>query len=88
MAAECLQMLQRILTVREQNLGQVHTATAESYHILGMLYRYLKNYQKAKDHTEKSLNIFVSAVGGDHPSTVMIKKSLATLEQLIKEGEL
>ena len=94
-------MLQRILTVRESRLGAIHTATAESYHILGiflklensknfpgLLHRYMKSYQRSKDYTEKALSIFVAAVGGEHPSTIVVKKSLATLDQIIKESDI
>lgn len=80
-------MLLKILNVRESRLGSVHTATAESFHILGLLYRYMKNYQKAKENTEKSLSIFVAAVGGDHPSTQLVKKSLAIFDQLVREHD-
>jgi hypothetical protein len=38
--AECLQMLLKILNVREKRLGSVHTATAESYRIHYLLVLY------------------------------------------------
>jgi hypothetical protein len=45
----------------------------------------MRNYQKSKDNTEKALSIFVASVGGDHPSTLIVKKSLASLEQQIEQ---
>lgn len=80
--AECLQVLMKILAVREEKLGAEHTATGESYHILGLLYRYMKNYYKAKEATETSLQVFKNAVGEDHPSTQLVKSSLAVFEEL------
>ena len=78
--AECAQMLLKIVTVREERLGKVHTSTAESHHILGLLYRYTKNYPKAKEYTEMALSLFMQTVGEDHPSTKVVKNSLVFFE--------
>ncbi|PRP89213.1 hypothetical protein PROFUN_01933 [Planoprotostelium fungivorum] len=79
--AESLQMLQRILKIREEHLGVIHTATAECHHILGLLYRYMRNYEKAREHTVKALELFTETAGLDHPSRQIVQQSLNYFDQ-------
>jgi hypothetical protein len=80
--AECLQMLLKIKEVREGQLGDIHRSTGESYHVLGLLHRYMRNYEYAQQYTEQALSIYAACDGDDAPSTLKVKESLQFFDMM------
>lgn len=54
---ECFQMLSKILSTRQQILGNVHTATGENFFALGLIHYYMRNMAKARASLEKAVEV-------------------------------
>ena len=63
-------------------MGDKHYDTAISYNNIGYTYYTSENYQKAIDYFKIAYDIFLNAVGPNHPQ---IKNSLSNLDMTYKK---
>eukprot|EP00163_Fabomonas_tropica_P014654 TRINITY_DN2665_c0_g1_i2.p1 TRINITY_DN2665_c0_g1~~TRINITY_DN2665_c0_g1_i2.p1 ORF type:complete len:351 (+),score=74.08 TRINITY_DN2665_c0_g1_i2:139-1191(+) len=79
--AEAIEVLQKIINIREQHLGMQHTATGESHYILGLVLQRLGRTEKALERIQKAISVYEDTLGRDHQTTVSVRKELEELEQ-------
>jgi len=72
----------RALAICEQQLGATHPDTAQSYDMLGHLYRLQGKYQEAEPLLRRGLTIREQALGPTHPDTA---RSLSNVGHLYVE---
>src|SRR5262245_26558214 len=77
--SEAIQIVQRVLDIREKALGRDHPAVAQSLNDLGELYRSQGRYADAEPLYQRSLDIREKALGRDHPEVVRSLNNLALL---------
>ena len=77
---EATEMLQRIISIREQHLGVTHTATGEAHFILGLIFKNLGRTEKALERIQKALSVYEDTLGVDHHITSSVKEELDRLE--------
>ncbi|ETN08490.1 hypothetical protein PPTG_12263 [Phytophthora nicotianae INRA-310] len=80
---EASSMLQQIVSIRQNLLGAKHVATGEVQYTLGLLYLFLGDHIQAKAFVKQALDIYVDALGPEHPSTVDV---IGVLHQLDEAG--
>lgn len=80
---EASAMLQQIVNIRQNLLGPKHVATGEVLYTLGLLFLFLGDHGQAKAFVKQALDIYVEALGAEHPSTVDV---LGVLHQLDEAG--
>lgn len=77
--AEAEPLLQRALTIREQQSGADHPDTATSLNNLAVLYASQGKHEQARPLLQRALAIREQQLGFDHPSTANSLNSLAEL---------
>ncbi|KAG2766986.1 hypothetical protein PC129_g10959 [Phytophthora cactorum] len=80
---EASSMLQQIVGIRQNLLGAKHVATGEVQYTLGLLYLFMGDHLQAKAFVKQALDIYVDALGPEHPSTVDV---IGVLHQLDEAG--
>ncbi|KAL4168099.1 hypothetical protein KRP22_011652 [Phytophthora ramorum] len=80
---EASSMLQQIVSIRQNLLGAKHVATGEVLYTLGLVFLFLGDHGQAKAFVKQALDIYVDALGPEHPSTVDV---LGVLHQLDEAG--
>ncbi|KAG7377873.1 Zinc finger MYND domain-containing protein 12 [Phytophthora pseudosyringae] len=80
---EASSMLQQIVSIRQNLLGMKHVATGEALYTLGLLFLFLGDHTQAKAFVKQALDIYVDALGPEHPSTVDV---IGVLHQLDEAG--
>ena len=78
--AEGVEVLSHIRKRREECVGGSNIATGESNYILGLLYQYLGQLQKAAEHMRLALAIYENQLGAEHQSTKDVTLSLMQIE--------
>ncbi|KAI9981289.1 hypothetical protein PInf_008942 [Phytophthora infestans] len=80
---EASSMLQQIVSIRQNLLGSKHVATGEVQYTLGLLFLFLGDHIQAKAFVKQALDIYINALGPEHPSTVDV---IGVLHQLDEAG--
>ncbi|EGZ11582.1 hypothetical protein PHYSODRAFT_303590 [Phytophthora sojae] len=78
---EASSMLQQIVNIRQNLLGAKHVATGEVLYTLGLLFLFLGDHGQAKAFVKQALDIYVDALGPEHPSTVDVVSVLHQLDE-------
>eukprot|EP00644_Phytophthora_capsici_P007351 jgi/Phyca11/112146/e_gw1.21.238.1 len=78
---EASTMLQQIVTIRQNLLGAKHVASGEVLYTLGLLFLFLGDHTQAKAFVKQALDIYVDALGSEHPSTVDVVGVLRQLDE-------
>ncbi|MDR2870667.1 MAG: tetratricopeptide repeat protein, partial [Deferribacteraceae bacterium] len=73
---EALEILSRVLLIREKLLGAEHLDTADSYNDVACIYSDQGDYAKALEYHQKSLKIRESVLGIEHPNTALSYNSI------------
>lgn len=87
---EALQMLTKILSVREQVLGEFHIATGEAQYTLGLLQLLMdRDLDTALSCIDSAHQVYTTHLGSDHPSTKDVEDILSLLNatKAQREGE-
>ncbi|HEY7125556.1 MAG TPA: tetratricopeptide repeat protein [Ktedonobacterales bacterium] len=84
--SQCL-LYQRALTIREQQLGEMHPDTARSLSNLAELYRLQGKLAEAEPLYRRALAIYEQQLGDKHPTTQIIQNKYAVLLEAMKQNE-
>ena len=76
MLQEALTLHEKVLAVRQSQLGEQHADTAESHHNIGHIQVLMKKFKEAERHCAAALHTRRQLLGTQHPLT------LATAELL------
>ena len=80
---KALEWHQKSLDIREKVLGLEHPDTATSYNNIATMYANQGDYPKALELYQKSLIIREKMLGLEHPDTILIKESIAAVNNLL-----
>lgn len=80
---EASAMLQQIVSIRRNLLGTKHVATGEVQYTLALLFLFKECHIQAKAFVKQAVNIYVDALGSEHPSTMNV---IHVLQQLDEAG--
>lgn len=73
----------------EKNLQSNHPSLGECYRELGVLYREMNEHYKSRHFFQKSVEVYESAMGKEHPQVLRtLQEFRALLEQVGDDGEL
>ncbi|MGB3574470.1 MAG: tetratricopeptide repeat protein, partial [Phormidesmis sp.] len=75
------------LAISKAELGDRHPDTASSLLNLAALYYNTQRHQQALDHIRQALDIYIPALGADHPTTQAANSWLQLIQQAINEVE-
>jgi CHAT domain-containing protein/lipopolysaccharide biosynthesis regulator YciM len=78
---EAIPLAEKVLEIREKNLGKDHLNVAASLSWLAVLYKAQGNYSAAEPLLQRSLAIYEKDFGKDHPFVATILNYLAVLYQ-------
>jgi tetratricopeptide (TPR) repeat protein len=67
---EGVQVISKIVVLREEALGIDHVATGEACFVLGLLYNHSKEPAKARGLIGKACKIYQQELGANHPTTI------------------
>jgi tetratricopeptide (TPR) repeat protein len=67
---EGVQVISKIVVLREEALGIDHVATGEACFVLGLLYNHAKEPGKARGLIGKASKIYQQELGASHPTTI------------------
>ena len=66
--------------IDEKSFGPDHPNVARDVNNLGSVQQAIGDFQGAKEHYGRALEIFRNRMGENHPSTVTVRNNLAALE--------
>ncbi len=75
------------LEIRKAELGDRHPSTATSLFNLAALYHNTQRHQQALDHIQQALDIYIPALGADHPTTQAAASWLQRIQQAVDPTE-
>jgi tetratricopeptide (TPR) repeat protein len=81
-AAECSQMLMKILSTRQLRLGQHHEKTAHAHECLGLFYLYTFDFPKSASYFNQALELYEDAHGPDHRSVQTMRERIDQVGEL------
>eukprot|EP00611_Tribonema_gayanum_P022292 TRINITY_DN4449_c0_g1_i1.p1 TRINITY_DN4449_c0_g1~~TRINITY_DN4449_c0_g1_i1.p1 ORF type:complete len:444 (-),score=157.58 TRINITY_DN4449_c0_g1_i1:32-1321(-) len=84
--AEGLEMLLQVLSMRLNLLGEGHMATGEAKYTLGLLHMFMGEQGLAREQLEGALQVYITNLGEDHPSTLDVQNILQQATQATPEG--
>ena len=77
---EALPLVERSLSIREQELGANHPDTALGLNNLAALYYAQGQYAEAEAYLSRALTIFETLLGSEHPNTQTLKTNIMILQ--------
>jgi tetratricopeptide (TPR) repeat protein len=80
-------LLQRALSIREEQLGATHPNTTTSLNNLAALYESLGRYGEAELLYQRAVTVALTSLGMEHPQTQQILMNHLTLFQLLAQRE-
>ncbi|MEA3491884.1 MAG: CHAT domain-containing tetratricopeptide repeat protein, partial [Campylobacterota bacterium] len=80
---KALEYYQKSLAIREELLGKLHSATAESYNNIGAVYKDMKHQAKALKYYQKAISIQKKVLPEKHPSLATAYNNLGLLYQAL-----
>jgi tetratricopeptide (TPR) repeat protein len=77
--SEAIPLAEKVLAIRQKQLGENHSSTAAALNILGQLYQAQGKYTEAKFLFQQALNITREQMGNNHLNTATVLNNLAAL---------
>jgi tetratricopeptide (TPR) repeat protein len=76
---ESVRCMSKVVSLRADKFGKDDVRTAESQRLLGVLYHWLGEDEKAREHLEKSIIILQGELGGQNPRVRQIENLLESI---------